>query len=113
MSDTTPEAAQALVYMHQLLWQASTVADRRARQSCDLDAVALANNVTYACDQVFHLVPESCRDALLSRPDADGTDPVELVRRAKELSRAAPAHHFPAGIGAVVEILLETVGEFS
>ena len=113
MSDTTPEAARVLVHMHQLLWQAGTEADRRAHQSRDLDTVALANNLTYACDLVFHLLPESHRDALLDRPGADGADPVELARRAEELSRTAPVHHFPPGIVSVVEILIETVGEFS
>lgn len=113
MSDTTPEAAQVLVHMHQLLWQAGAEADRRAHQSRDLDTVALANNLTYACDRVFHLVPEPCRDALLDRPDADGADPVELAHRAEELSRTAPVHHFPHGIVPVVELLIETVREFS
>lgn len=113
MSDTTPEAARVLVHMHQLLWQAGTEADRRAHQSRDLDTVALANNLTYACDLVFHLVPEFHRDALLDRPGADGADPVKLARRAEELSRTAPVHHFPPGIASVVEILTETVGEFS
>lgn len=113
MSDTTPEAARVLVHMHQLLWQAGTEADRRAHQSRDLDTVALANNLTYACDQVFHLVPEPYRDALLNRPDADGADPVDLARRAAELSRTAPVRHLPPGIVPVVEILIDTVGEFS
>ncbi|MGD8150442.1 hypothetical protein [Ornithinimicrobium sp. Y1694] len=113
MSDTTPDAARVLVHMHQLLWQAGTEADRRAHQSRDLDTVALANNLTYARDQVFHLVPESCRDALLDRPGAAGADPVELARRAEELSRTAPVHHFPPGIVSVVDLLIETVGEFS
>lgn len=113
MSETTPEAARVLVHMHQLLRQAGTEADRRAHQSHDLDAVALANNLTYACDQVFHLVPKSYRDALLDRPDADGADPVELARRAEELSRTAPVHHFPPGIVPAVELLIETVRDFS
>lgn len=113
MSDTTPDAARVLVHMHQLLWQAGTEADRRAHRSRDLDTVALANNLTYARDQVFHLVPESYRDALLDRPGAAGADPVELARRAEELSRTAPVHHFPPGIVSVVDLLIETVGEFS
>lgn len=113
MTDTTPEAARVLVHMHQLLWQAGNEADRRAHQTRDLETVALANNLTYACDQVFHLVPVPCRDALLDRPEVDGADPVELARRAEELSRTAPVHQFPPGIGSVVELLIDTVREFS
>ncbi|WP_134773220.1 hypothetical protein [Ornithinimicrobium flavum] len=113
MSDTTPEAARVLVHMHQLLWQAGTEADRRAHQSRDLEAVALANNLTYARDLVFHLVPECCRDALLDLPVADGADPVELARRAEELSRSTPVHRYPPGVVSVVDLLIETVGEFS
>lgn len=113
MADTAHETARVLVHMHQLLWQAGTEADRRARQSRDLDMVALANNLTYACDQVFHLVPVPCRDALLDRPEAEGADPVELARRAEELSRAVPVHHLLPGLAAVVELLIDTVREFS
>jgi hypothetical protein len=113
MSDTTPEAARVLVHLHQLLWQAGTEADRRAHQSRDLDTVALANNLSYACDLVFHLVPNSHRDALLDRPGADGADPVELARRAEELSRMAPVHHFPPGFESVVQLLGKTVEESS
>lgn len=113
MTDTTPETARVLVQMHQLLWQAGIEADRRARASRDLDTVALANNLTYACDQVFHLVPGPYRDALLDRPDVIGAKPVELARRAEELSRTEPVHHFPPGIAPVVELLIDTVRDFS
>ncbi|AXH95952.1 hypothetical protein [Ornithinimicrobium avium] len=113
MSDTTPQAARVLVQMHQLLRQAGAEAYRRARQSLDLDTVALASNLTYACDLVFHLVPEPYRDALVDGPEVDGADPVELARRAEELSRTAPVNHFPPGMVPVVEILIETVREFS
>lgn len=113
MTDTTPEAARVLVHMHQLLWQAGDEAHRQAHQSRDLDTVALANNLTYACDQVFQLVPRTHRDALLNRPGGDGADPVELARRAEELSRTEPVHQFPPGIVSVVELLLDTVREFS
>ena len=113
MTDTTPEAARVLVRMHQLLTQARNEADRRARQSRDLDTVALANNLTYACAQVFHLVPAPCRGALLDRPEPDGTEPVDLARRAEELSRTEPVHDFPPGVASVVQHLIDTVREFS
>jgi hypothetical protein len=99
--------------MHQLLWQASTEAAGRASAMRDLDSVALASNLTYACDQVFHLVPATYRDALLERPDIGGGDPVELARRAEELSRTMPVQQSPPGIDSVVALLRDTVRDFS
>ncbi len=110
---TTPAAAQALVQMHQLLWQASVEAHQRAREARDLDSVDLAFNLSYLCDQVFHLVPEASRAALVEPPEATGADPIELLRRAEELTRAEPVHHFPAGITSVVGLLIDTLRDFS
>ena len=113
MTGSTPVAARLLVRMHQLLWQASAEADRRARASRDLVTVALANNLTYACDRVFHLLPTASLDALLDRPEVTGADPVDLARQAVALSRTQPLQDFPPGMASVLVLLIDTVGEFS
>ncbi len=110
---TTPAAAQALVQMHQLLWKGRVEAHDRARENRDLDSVDLAFNLSYLCDQVYDLVPEAHRAALLERPETIGGDPVDLARRAEELTRAEPAHHFPPGLTPVVGLLIDTVRDFS
>ena len=113
MTTTSPAAAQALVRMHQLLWKARVEAQHRARENRDLDSVDLAFNLSYLCDQVFHLVPEASKAALVEPPEATGVDPIELVRRAEELTRAEPVHHFPAGITSVVGLLIDTLRDIT
>lgn len=110
---TTPAAAQALVQMHQLLWQASVEAHERARQNRDVTSVDLAFNLSHLQARLYDLVPQAYRDALLDRPDVTGTDPVGLARRAEELSQTEPVHHFPPGVAPVVVRLSDTVRDFS
>lgn len=110
---TTPAAAQVLVRMHQLLGQASVEATHRASVNRDLDSVDLANNLTYACDQVLHLVPAAYRDDLLEELEHDGGGPVDLARQAVQLSQTVPAQCLPPGSASVVALLLDTVRDFS
>ncbi len=110
---TTPAAGQALVQMHRLLWQARVEAHRRALGTRDLDAVDLAFNLSYLCDQVLDLVPDEHRAAiLLDPPEVTGADPIDLARRAERLTRDRPVHEFPAGITSVVVLLIDTVRDF-
>lgn len=113
MSTTTPEAAQVLVQMHQLLWQASVEAHGRARQNRDVESVDLAFTLSHLYAQVYDLVPGAYHNLLLDRPQDSGADPVDLLRRAEELSRTEPVHHFPPGTESVVVLLTGTVRDFS
>ncbi|USQ77826.1 hypothetical protein [Ornithinimicrobium cryptoxanthini] len=110
---TTPAAAQVLVRMHQLLWQASTEAHRRACAAPDPPAVDLAFILDHLCAQVYDLVPGDYRDALLDRPATCGADPVDLAAQAEGLSRQEPVNDFPPGICLVVVRLIDTVRDFS
>lgn len=110
---TTPAAAHVLVQMHQLLWQASTEAHRRACAEPELPIVDLAFRLDHLCAQVYDLVPAQNRDALLDRPVACSTDPVDLARRAERLSRQEPVSDFPPGISLVMVRLIDTVRDNS
>lgn len=112
-SGVTPEAAQVLVQMHQLLWHAGVQAHRRARESQDLDAVDLAFNLSHLCAQVYDLVPAEHRHALVDRPEVTGADPVDLAGRAAGLARAVPTLQFLHGTDAVVLLLDDTLRGFS
>ncbi|MGB3257771.1 MAG: hypothetical protein WBA72_07250 [Ornithinimicrobium sp.] len=113
ISTTTPEAAQVLVQMHQLLWRASVEAHGRARQNGDVWSVDLAFTLSHLYAQVYDLVPGAYRNLLLDRPQDSGADPVDLLRRAEELRRTAPVHHFPPGTESVLVPLTDTVRDFS
>lgn len=114
MSSTTPEAAQVLVQMYQLLWQARGEAYQRFQADPkDFVSAELTFILYDLYGRVFDLIPPDFRDDLLGRPEITGADPVELARQAELLSRTQSVHHFPPGIATVVVRLIDTVREFS
>ena len=114
MTGTTPEVAQVLVQMYQLLWQARGEAYQRFHADPeDLVSADLTFVLYDLYGRVLDLIPPAYRDAIPDRPEVTGADPVELARQAELLSRTQPVHHFPPGIATVVVRLIDTVREFS
>lgn len=110
MNDVTPEAADVLVQMYQLLYQARDEAYQRFRATPkDLSLAELAGELYELYELVFDMIPAAHLEALLDRPGTTGADPVDLARQAELLSRTQPVHHFPPGIATVVVRLIDTV----
>ena len=109
----TADVAGVLAQMHVLLWQASTEAAARASADRTLEAADLANDLTYACDQVFHLVPVDHRALLLGLPAVPASDPVQLARAAEQLAHTLPDPAWPPGLELVVRLLKDTLSRVS
>lgn len=114
MNDATPEVADVLVQMYQLLYQARAEAYQRFRATPkDLSLAELTGELYEVYALIFDMIPAPHLEALLDRPQITGADPIDLARQAELLSRTQPVHHFPPGIAAVVVRLIDTVRSHS
>ncbi len=111
--ELTQEAAQVLVQVHRLLWQATNEAFAAVANRRDPRAAHLAMSCSRLVDLVHELVPPSHLEELADRPEAVGADPVELVRLAEALTRTMPVDRFPVGMSEVVVLMIDTVRDFS
>lgn len=108
-TSATVEVAGVLARIHVLLWQASAEAAALATVGRDLHVVDLANDLTYASDEVFHLVPVDYQALLLELPPVTERDPIRLASDAGQLAHTIPQSAWPPGLDAVVGLLNDTL----